>query len=119
MGANNTTIQRNLFLNTNEVLVQARAGNGSEQRTEDVRLVNNRFVDTRSRMPNVCEVQAHELRTVVVSGNRYWNNGVGIPAESDCGFVPSAESDARTENLGISDNIPVSYEAAMVVVGRT
>ncbi len=118
MGANNTTIQRNLFLNTNEVLVQARAGNGSEQRTEDVRLVHNRFVDTRGRMPNVCEVQAHELRTVVVSGNRYWNNGVGIPAESDCGFVPSAESDARTENLGISDSIPASYEAAMVVVDR-
>lgn len=118
MGVNNTLIQRNLFLNTAEVLVQGRAGNGSEQRTEDVRLVNNRFVDTRGRMPNVCEVQAHELRTIAVSGNRYWNNGVGIPTESDCGFVPTTESDARIENLEISDSAPASYEAAMVVVDR-
>lgn len=118
MGANNTTIQSNLFLNTAEVLVQGRAGNGSEQRTDDVRLVNNRFVDTRGRMPNVCEVQAHELRSVVASGNKYWNNGVRIPTESDCGFVPGTEVEARTENLGISDSVPASFEAAMTVVDR-
>ncbi len=118
MGANNTTIQSNLFLNTNEVLVQAGAGNGSEQRTEDLRLMNNRFMDTRGRMPNVCEVQAHELRSVSASGNRYWNNGASISAESDCGFIPSTEAEARTENLGISESVPASYQAAMVVVDR-
>lgn len=113
-----TAIERNTFLNNNEVIVQARAGNGAEQATDGVRFSDNRIVDTRGSMPNVCEVHSHSLRNFTATNNIYWNNGAGVSAESDCGFVPGTESGARVENRNFVDVHPTNYEDAMALLTR-
>lgn len=116
--ARNSTVMSNLFLNNDGVILQLRAGNGSDQMSDGVTWRENRVVDTRGSMPNVCEVQSHDLRNISAANNVYWNNGAAISHESDCGFMPGAESGGRTENPGFEDARPTTYEQAMTLVDR-
>ncbi len=117
--ARDTSIINNLFLNNAAVILQLRAGNGSEQVSDGLRLTSNHFVDTRGTMPNLCEVQGHDVRAFSAADNSYWNNRLPIPSESDCGFVPSMETGAVLDTSGISDVTVTSYEAAMALVDRS
>lgn len=111
--AQNTTIEKNAFVNNSAVLIQSRAGNAPEQASSVVRITGNRFVDTRGSMPRVCEVHSHGLNGVTATGNQYWNNGSAIPSGSECGFTPGQESGATVSDPGIVDSNPSSYEQAM------
>lgn len=116
--ARNSTIANNLFLNNTGVILQMRAGNGSDQTNDGVDWRENRVVDTHGYMPNVCEVQSHDLRNVTAASNVYWNNGSAISHESDCGFMPGTESGSRVENPGFEDVHPTTYDQAMALVDR-
>lgn len=117
--ASDTSVAHNLFLNNASLIFQLRAGNAAEQATDGLRITNNRFVDTRGAMPNVCEVQGHDVRGLTASNNAYWNNRVAIPSESDCGFTPAMEAGATMDSTGMPDVTPSSYEAAMSLAART
>lgn len=117
--ATDTSVAHNLFLNNSGVLFQLRAGNAVEQATDGLRITNNRFVDTRGSMPNVCEVQSHDIRALTAANNIYSNNGVALPSESDCGFTPATEAGVTLDSAGMVDVTPSSYEAAMLLVART
>lgn len=116
--AQGSTVASNLFLNNSGVILQMRAGNGSDQVNDGVQWRGNRVVDTRGTMPNACEIQSHELRNFTATNNVYWNNGSDIPNEFDCGFVPATESGARVENPGFEDVRITTYEQAMALVDR-
>jgi hypothetical protein len=100
------------------VILQMRAGNGSDQMSDGVIWRDNRIVDTRGSLPNVCEVQSHDLRNISASNNVYWNNGGVISHESDCGLMPGAESGGRTENPGFEDVRSTTYDQAMTLIDR-
>lgn len=116
--AQSVTIENNLFFNVNDVLIQVRAGNAPAERSEQITIQNNQFMDTRGTMPNVCEVHSHEVRSVSASANVYWNAQQSIPMEAECGFVPGTESAARREDGGWRDLRPTTYPEAMILVGR-
>ena len=116
--ARNSSVTNNLFLNNDGVILQMRAGNGSDQMSDGVIWRDNRIVDTRGSLPNVCEVQSHDLRNISASNTVYWNNGGVISHESDCGFMPGAESGGRTENPGFEDVRSTTYDQAMTLIDR-
>ncbi len=111
--AKNTLVERNLFLNNAQVVVQSRAGNGPRASTDGVTLRNNTIVDTNGRMPIVCERLNHGLTGVTASGTIYWNGASAIPSTTSCGFTAGTESGAIIRNPGIVDTRPTTYDQAM------
>ncbi len=74
-------IANNLFLDVNTVLVQFRPGAGSARRSENVRVVDNLFVDTRGRMPApIGRTGSNQVTQFVWQHNLFWNNGGGVPS---------------------------------------
>jgi len=112
--AGNTTIENNLFLNNDVVLIQPRAGNAPLAKTDTVLVTGNRFVDTRGSMPNVCSVLNHDLSGMTFRTNTYWNAGHAIPSsDTSCSVTPGSESGAVTQNLNVNDSRPSTYSQAM------
>jgi uncharacterized protein (TIGR03382 family) len=74
-------IANNLFLDVNTVLVQFRPGAGTARRTENVRVIDNLFVDTRGRMPSpIGRTGGNAVTQLVWQHNLFWNNGGGVPS---------------------------------------
>ncbi len=72
----------NLFVDNDRVLVEFRAGSGPAAASDDVRLVNNVFADTRGRMPPPLLLSSHALRGLVATYGLFWNAGATVPATS-------------------------------------
>jgi|GEM_PF-5918865 len=116
--AYHANVGNNLFLNNNGVIVQIRSGNGLDEATDGVEWSESHVIDTRGSMPNVCEIQSHALRNFHALNTVYWNRGLAIPDEADCGFVPGAESGARIVDPRIEDIRITTLEQAMALVDR-
>ncbi len=76
----NVAIANNLFVNNSGGYVEFRAGSGPLERSEDVSIVNNLFVDLRGRMPTTFRRSNHGLNNFTTSHNLFWNNGSSIPS---------------------------------------
>jgi len=75
----NVNIVNNLFVDNDRVLVEFRAGNGSAERSDGVRVTNNVFVDTRGRMPEALRRSSHDVENLSLSHNLFWNAGSPLP----------------------------------------
>jgi len=74
-------VANNLFLDVNSVLVQFRPGAGTARRCENVRVVDNLFVDTRGRMPApIGRTGNNQVTQFTWQHNMFWNNGGGVPS---------------------------------------
>ncbi|MEZ4407980.1 MAG: right-handed parallel beta-helix repeat-containing protein [Polyangiales bacterium] len=82
--ASNASIANNLFVNVDgSAIVQFRPGSGPAARSENVRAVNNIFLDTRGDMPDPFRRSGgHGVNAFTTSHNLFWNNGARVPAAS-------------------------------------
>lgn len=116
--ARDSLIEGNLFFQASDAVMQIRAGNAPLEVSEGVTIRANQYIDPRGTMPNVCEVQSHEVRNVQATANVYWNGQNPIPSYSDCDYLPGTETSARREDMGWRDLRPTSYEQATDLLNR-
>ncbi|MBI5514223.1 MAG: right-handed parallel beta-helix repeat-containing protein [Deltaproteobacteria bacterium] len=107
-------IANNLFVNNDRVLIEFRAGEAPAARSENVRVVNNIFLDTRGRMPEPYRRSSHGLMNFTTSHNLFWNNGAAIPGSSVVSLT------AQPGHLVMDPGVPAlsGDRAAVLAAGR-
>lgn len=117
--ASNATIANNLFVNIDgSAIVQFRPGSGPAARSENVRAVNNIFLDSRGDMPDPFRRSGnHGVNAFTTSHNLFWNSGSRVPDASliDLDTQPGhLVADPLIRVMGDGETTPAMMIATMI-----